>query len=527
VGAAFHSSQDGLAALRRVRELLADGRVSATPTLGVPALVEVGVRYPGRPDVLAGLTVHPVRGRITALVGSSGAGKSTALAALVGALPADAELTGVVSGNPVGTAYAAQAPHFATETLADELALAGAHPDAVRALAHELGLAGLLGAPLAELSPGEQRRAAVARALARVDAGAELLVLDEPTAHLDDASAALVRAAVTARADRVATVLVSHDAATLALADELVPVSAAGDVQLSAVAPEAPASAGRVGPEAPASAGRVAPEARIETPRTSARRSRTFDPAPWRNLRSVLAASPWRWVGASAMAALAIGLGLALTAVSGWLIVRAAELPAIMYLLVAIVGVRFFGLGRPVARYVERLFAHDAVFRATDALRLRLWRRLASQGPAMRGLLGGGATLDVLVTEPAELREQLPRVIPPVAAGVVSVLGVGIVTAILAPELALVVWVTLIATVALAALGGLFAARGAGGARVAARSELVRRVSALGDAAGELRGGGLTDAALAHVDATGGRLARAERRTALASGVGSAVARGR
>jgi ATP-binding cassette subfamily C protein CydCD len=224
------------------------------------------------------------------------------------------------------------------------------------------------------------------------------------------------------------------------------------------------------------------------------------------------------------MAALAIGLGLALTAVSGWLIVRASELPAIMYLLVAIVGVRFFGLGRPVARYAERLFAHDAVFRATDALRLRLWRRLAAQGPAMRGLLGGGATLDILVTEPAELREQLPRVIPPIASGVVAVTGVGVVTTILAPELALVVWLSLFVTVALAGLGGLLAARGAGGARVAARSELVRRMSALGEAAAELRGGGLAPAALTGIERAGERLARAERRTALASGVGTALA---
>src|SRR5690606_27768088 len=174
-------------------------------------------------------------------------------------------------------------------------------------------------------------------------------------------------------------------------------------------------------------------------------------------------------------AALAIGLGLALTAVSGWLIVRASELPAIMYLLVAIVGVRFFGLGRPVARYVERLFAHDAVFRATDALRLRLWRHLAAQGPAMRGLLGGGATLDILVTEPAELREQLPRVIPPIASGVVAVTGVGVVPIVVAPELATVVWVALLATVGVAAVGGLIAARGAGGERVALRAQLVRR----------------------------------------------------
>ncbi|HTN57364.1 MAG TPA: ATP-binding cassette domain-containing protein, partial [Protaetiibacter sp.] len=477
-----------------------------------------------RAVVLAGLTVRPVPGRIPALVGPSGAGKSTALAALVGALPADAELTGVVTGDLARTAYAAQAPHFATETLHDELALAGAHPDAAVALAAELGLAGLLRAPLAELSPGEQRRAAVARALARVDAGAELLVLDEPTAHLDADSAARVRAAITARADRVATVLVSHDAETLALADERVAV-AAGDAGDAGFATHPPAAAAPQPAEYSAAgaahlpAGRVAPEERIETTASANPTLR-----PWRALRTVLAASPWRWVGASAMAALAIGLGLALTAVSGWLIVRASELPAIMYLLVAIVGVRFFGLGRPVARYVERLFAHDAVFRATDALRLRLWRRLAAQGPAMRGLLGGGATLDILVTEPAELREQLPRVIPPIASGVVAVTGVGVVATILAPELALVVWLSLFVTVALAGLGGLLAARGAGGARVAARSELVRRMSALGEAAAELRGGGLAPAALSGIERAGERLAHAERRTALASGVGTALA---
>jgi ATP-binding cassette subfamily C protein CydCD len=115
-------------------------------------------------------------------------------------------------------------------------------------------------------------------------------------------------------------------------------------------------------------------------------------------------------------------------------------------------------------------------------------------------------------------------VIPPIASGVVAVTGVGVVTTILAPELALVVWLSLFVTVALAGLGGLLAARGAGGARVAARSELVRRMSALGEAAAELRGGGLAPAALTGIERAGERLARAERRTALASGVGTALA---
>lgn len=523
VGAAFHSSQDGLSALGRVRALLADGRVSAAPLPGAPALVDVSVRYLDRPAVFTGLTVRPVLGRITALVGPSGAGKSTALAALVGALPADAQLTGVVTGERARTAYAAQAPRFADETLRDELALAGASPDAARALAVELGLSGVLASPLAELSPGEQRRAAVARALARVDSGAELLVLDEPTAHLDAGSAALVRAAVARRADRVATVLVSHEAETLAMADDVVAVAGPGSG--TGVETRTVGTSQSVDSAADMSAGREAeshsarPDAGLaDVPRRAERLTTA------RALRTVLAASPWRWVGAAGMAALAIGLGFSLTAVSGWLIVRAADMPSIMYLLVAIVGVRAFGLGRPVARYVERLLSHDAVFRATDALRLRLWRRLAAQGPAMRGLLGSGATLDVLVTEPAELREQLPRVIPPIAAGIVAVSGVGVVTIIMAPELATVVWVTLLATVGLAAVGGLIAARGAGGERVALRAQLVRRVSALGEAAGELRGGGLAPAALAAVDTTGERLARAERRGALASGLGTALA---
>lgn len=507
VGAAFHASQDGLVALGRVKAILADGRVAAAPAPGEPALLDVGVRYPGRPAVLDGLTMRPMTGRVTAVAGPSGCGKSTALAALVGALPADAEISGTVTGDATGIAYAAQTPGFACDTLAEELALVGASAEQAVASAAELGLVPLLDAPLAELSPGERRRAALARAFARVDAGASLLVLDEPTAHLDADATARVRAAIRARGDRVATVLVSHEAETLALADEVVELVGAGLETRPAAAPDPQQAAVDGAPGAPA---RSRPE--------------TVGGSPWHALRTVLGFAPWRWVGAAAMASLAIGLGMALTAVSGWLIVRASEQPDIMYLLVAIVGVRFFGLGRPVARYAERLLAHDAVFRATDALRLRLWRGLAAQGPSMRALLGGGAALDLLVTEPAELREQLPRVIPPAAAGIVAVSGVGVTTAIMAPELAGTVWTVLIVTLLLAAAGALLAVRRAAGQRVAARAELVRRIAALAEASDELRAGGVVPAAIARISASADRLTASERRTAAATGLGTAIA---
>jgi len=61
--------------------------------------------------------------------------------------------------------------------------------------------------------------------------------------------------------------------------------------------------------------------------------------------------------------------GIALTATSGWLIVRASEQPVILTLLAAIVAVRAFGIARPFFRYLERLVSHDA---ALDELNKRM-----------------------------------------------------------------------------------------------------------------------------------------------------------
>ncbi len=537
VGTAFHASQDGLAALDRsqaiidrparadvrahppveerahppveerahplVEERAAGTRLETTPI----RLHALTVRYPGR-DTPA---LAPVTADLTGIVsiaGPSGAGKSTLLAALTGALPDDAEIGGRITGVQAdAVAWAPQAPRAFETTPRAELALYGADP--LSAL-DELGLRRVADSAVAELSPGELRRLAVARALARSDAGATLLVLDEPTAHLDRASADLVRAAIVRRSERAVVVLASHEPETTALATLTIPVAPAPPVEerADAVIPPVEERADAVIPPVEERADAVGDEP------IGIAAHRAEDPE-----RPHLP----RWLASISLAAIAVSMGLALTAVSGWLIVRATIEEHIMVLMVAIVGVRAFGIFRSVGRYADRLITHDAAFTVVDALRLRLWRSIAARGAGSRRLLEGGAPLDYLVTLADELRDQLPRTLPPIAVGVVVIAGTVTTTGFVAPQLTAFVAIVLVLATAVAAAVAIASERGAAAERIGARSELVRGTAALAASAADLRGNGVAESALARLDAAAGRLASAERRAAWAAGLGTAV----
>lgn len=507
VGAAFHSSQDGRGALRRVRELLAGTpRTLARGTGSEVRLSSLVVRYEGRSEPALSVCATAFEpGAITAVTGASGAGKSTLLAVLADTLPADAEVRGWVRGvDPSRVGYAPQAPRAFEQTVRAELALYADDATRVDSVADELGIGALLGAHTATLSPGELRRVAVARALLRVHAGATLLVLDEPTAHLDEASARLVRDAIRSARGTTTIVLVSHDPATLALADAVLALddsSPMSDPASSAEAVDATASR--------------APRAPVEARRPQ-------DATGF--LLGLLRPSAGRWIAAVLLGFLATGMGLALTAVSAWLIVRASQQPAIMYLLVAIVGVRFFGIGRAVARYAERLASHDAVFAATDTLRLRLWHGIAARGAGSRDLLEGGTALDYLVVLVAQLRDAVPRVVTPAAVGVLTVAGITVTTALVAPAFTWTVLGGLGAALVVSCLVGFAHDARAQRSRVAVRSALVRQMSALSSAADDLRGNGVADRALAEISATDAERAITERRTARSEGLAAALA---
>ena len=80
--------------------------------------------------------------------------------------------------------------------------------------------------------------------------------------------------------------------------------------------------------------------------------------------------------------AAATGCGVALLAVSGFLLARASQHPNILAISVAVVAVRALSAGRGVFRYLERLASHDAAFRILADVRVSIYRRLERLAPA-------------------------------------------------------------------------------------------------------------------------------------------------
>lgn len=140
--------------------------------------------------------------------------------------------------------------------------------------------------------------------------------------------------------------------------------------------------------------------------------------------------------------------GIALTATSGWLIVRASERPIILTLLVAVVGVRAFGIARPVLRYVERLLSHNEALGELARRRAQMYAALVPLTPARLGRRSRSSVLTGVVDDVTDVVEAQVRVTVPVLSGVVAgVLG-AILAALLNPLVGLVIVIMLLAIAA-------------------------------------------------------------------------------
>ncbi len=104
---------------------------------------------------------------------------------------------------------------------------------------------------------------------------------------------------------------------------------------------------------------------------------------------------------------------LFLLATSTWLISRAAEQPPVMYLMVAVVGVRAFALGRAGFRYGERTALHNAAFAASAELRPRLFEKLIPFAPGLLGDISKGGFVSKVVADVDELQNRIVRLFGP------------------------------------------------------------------------------------------------------------------
>ena len=144
-------------------------------------------------------------------------------------------------------------------------------------------------------------------------------------------------------------------------------------------------------------------------------------------------------LGAGLLGGVATTSGIALTATSGWLIVRASERPVILMLLTAIVAVRTFGMARPVFRYWERLRSHDVALTDLADRRTTAYRRLIPLTPARLGRRGRADLLTGVVDDLTDVVDAQVRVTVPVVAALVASAVATIVLAMLAPVAALVI----------------------------------------------------------------------------------------
>jgi thiol reductant ABC exporter CydD subunit len=250
LGAEYHATADGLAVAERMFALLdAPDAVPAGGSGRAPSPARAPVRfeqvcfaYPARPvPVLDGLDLELAPGEAVALVGESGAGKSTVAALLLGLLePASGRIS--VGGVELSecdveawrrlTAWVPQHPTLLRATVAENIRLGD--PDASDARVREAaalagahafiaclpdGYATHVGDGKRSLSPGERRRIGLARAFLR---DAPLVILDEPTADLDPHSVAIVSAAVDRLRGERTMLLIAHRPELVRHADRVV-----------------------------------------------------------------------------------------------------------------------------------------------------------------------------------------------------------------------------------------------------------------------------------------------------------------
>jgi len=541
-----------------------EGRFGAGGERPAVFAARLRVRHPDAAVDALALDALAVReGELVALRGPSGAGKTTALRVLAGLQSA---VTGRVELCGPGLLYLPQRPTLPhVRTVSD--VFPGLDPDAVREALRTVGLDAeidpttVLGEHGAGVSAGQRQRLALAALLRAAGRAPAVLLLDEPTAHLDAAAERLVIARLRAAAGRGCAVLVvAHRPGLLAAADRVVDIVPPGTGLTGTAAAGALSAPSRImaGSTVTEAAHATSPPAHV-TDRTAApldglpqeilvtsgpqrgqNPPRSIEdhlvqgtgsaapaPAPVAELGASPLARAAGWVARRPGTAVGLGAaswlaGIVLTGAATWLLVRAATLPPVLTLSTAVVLVRGSAVARPLLRYLERLVAHDVAFARLGEWRARVFADLIPRvpGPRLRrrGDLLTRVGDDVDARVDGLLRGRLPALAAALTLAAVAVTAVFMLPVVALP-LAAGLLISGVVAPALAARQASRTDAATGRARAELRDAVVETVDGVEELAVREAGSD----ALAVPDRRSRVLARLEARAARSAGAAAAL----